>query len=1186
MATKWTTEQSAAIAARDRNLLLSAAAGSGKTAVLVQRIISRLTDETNPVAADRLLVVTFTNAAAAEMRERIINSLTKLTEQNPLDTFLANQLLLVKKAQITTIDSFCIDTLRKQFVAAELAPDFKIADPTENEVIRAEVMDEVLTEMYDDPEYAESFLALLESYANSKANDRTFRETVDALYLFSVSLPNPESWLRCAVEHYNGEVAFEDTLWYKTIMDVVRMELEKCADDYKTCINLMEADGFDRYADLLKEEAQKIADATAYIEKGGYSGVREQLSSFAFGRRPAVPKDLLPKFTDYVNETRDAIKKNIRNLVEKMMPISYQEQETAVGKMRPLMACLAEIVIRISRRFSEYKLSKNMLDFNDCEHLCLRLLTDENGNPSETAEEIRKQFDEIYIDEYQDTSRLQEAIFAAIRREDNLFMVGDIKQSIYRFRNSDPSLFKEKRDGYEMDEQAKKRKIVLSKNFRSRENVLSTVNFLFERIMSESSGEIDYDEHEKLYPGAHFPEDGIHPVSSETELHLIDASELSEEEDDATNLELEAVLTANRITELIEQETRIADGDGYRKIRYSDICIISRSVKDTAQVFAPILSAYGIPCYAENTGGFLESSEVSAMMAFLAVIDNPYQDIPLLAVLRSALFRFTADALAKIRSFDKRGRFYDAMKRCATYDTKESAACCDFLETLQMFREKSSYMSVSELVMEIYQRTGFYDAQQTQPGGVIRRANLRLLHKRAREFEHTRLKGLYHFIQYITDYAAAGGDFGSAKTIGAEQDAVRVMSIHKSKGLEFPIVILVGIEKKFNIMDMKRPVLYHMHLGLGPRFVDTTLRITYPFAPRVACETVLKRESIAEEMRILYVAMTRAKEKLIMIGASKQLKNKVSRARGDKAKRLPAFRVLGCGSYLEWILEAFINHPDCDALRDMSDLEAFKLMDDSRIRVQIISDMSGMLQEPMQEETEESTWTAQNAGDLISLVKYRYPRVADTLLPSKITVTELKRKLTVQNEEESVMLYPPMPRIHRKGTSLTAAEVGTAYHTVLEKCVLSASMQNPETVKQELERLTEAGYLTEEERDAVDAEKIAAFFLSDAGKMLLSAKCVRREVMFAINRPANSLLPSFGTDQDMMLQGIIDCVAETDDGLVILDYKTDRTEDVEKTAEQYRVQLACYRMAAEQIFAKTVKEKLLYLFDKDITVRL
>ena len=1181
MATNWTEEQRAAIETKNHNLLLSAAAGSGKTAVLVGRIIERLTDKENPILADRLLVVTFTNAAAAEMRERIISALSDLTEKNPNDSFLQNQLVLAKKAQITTIDSFCIDVLRNHFAGANLSPDFKIADPTENSLMRDEVLDEVITEMYDDEVFADDFFLVLESYANSKANDTAFRELIHSIYNFSMSLPNPKEWLRDAAEEFNKEKDFNNTIWCHALLKEAKEEIEAQLLDYDTMKSFAREDNLLDYETHLLEEGEMIK---GLLNFDCYDDLKCAIENITYKNRPKKPKDFEPRFLDTINDMREKNKKRLKKTFDTFFNLTSYEQGEAILKSYPLMRCVSEIVIRLIDKFLEAKLNRNVIDFSDCEHMCLELLVDENGKLTQTANEIKNKYDEIYIDEYQDTSRLQEAIFSAIKKEDNLFMVGDIKQSIYRFRNTEPTLFKAKRELYMSGESEKDRLIILSKNFRSRENVLNSVNYIFERVMSEKSGEIEYDDTEKLYYGANFPDDAVNPVDTKCDVCIIDVSSVEElsEDDETEKTYLQAQLTAKKIAELIKSRAEIFDKGIYRPIKYSDICIISRNTKSSAPILVSVLSELGIPCFSENTGEFLESIEITTMLSILSVIDNPVSDIPLLAVLRSIIFGLSSDELANIRCADKKSSFYDALIACSHTDTPEGAISKNVLMQINDFREKSKYMSVSDLILEIYNKTGFYDAQRTQPNGEIRQANLRLLYSRAKEYEKTAFKGLYSFVRFINDYSASGSDFDAAKVVGSEQDAVRIMSIHKSKGLEFPVVILFGAEHKFNMQDLSKGILYHAEYGFGPKFVDTDLRITYPFAPRVALSSVLKRESIAEEMRILYVAMTRAKEKLIIIGSEKNLKAKInSLSNSGNERKISNIKSLG-NSYLDWIIASLINHPDGKPLRDMCDLSKPVIEDNSRFLVEIYETPESVYMEENETLENEQIENFNIDPQILKTVFYEYPNMDDTHLPSKITVTELKRKVQ-DTDTDAVYLFKPERKLKRS-TKLTSAEIGTAYHTVMQHIDLSGKLECREDVVSQINIIKDKGLLTNEEAGAINPEKILKFFLSNTGKLIKSAKKVKREVMFGIERPAKTLLPEFKSEKNIMLQGVIDCVAETDDGLIIIDYKTDKTYNDNDTVEKYKIQLECYSMAAETIFKKKVILKILYLFDSDMGI--
>jgi len=1186
MVTKWTTEQQAAIESKDRNLLLSAAAGSGKTAVLVQRIITRLTNEEAPVDADRLLVVTFTNAAAAEMRERIIKELERLSQEEPQNKLIERQLTLVKRAKITTIDSFCIDVLRKYFVEADLSPDFTVADPTECRVMLEDALDNVINSMYDDAEFGLDFLNLMESYANSKANDAAFRQLLTSLYYFATSLPYPFSWLDESSERFNISEKFEQSEYNRYLVQEIHAECARCVSEYSIMIEMAQKDMFSAYEGVLREEKELFERC---LEISDYSILKEEIDGYSFKRRPAVPKNLEPIYTETINDMRDKIKvRRMGKLREKLLSLTAEQQNIALKKMYPLMRCLSATVKRLYSEFENMKMSKNMLDFSDCEHKCLQVLV-QNGESTEVAKLLRDSFDEIYIDEYQDTSKLQEAIFAAIKKDNNLFMVGDIKQSIYRFRNTDPALFKAKRDAYSKDENAQNRKIILSKNFRSRANILDSVNCIFERIMSPESGEIDYNEDEKLYIGADYPDTSPNPLSYKTEITLINTNAIKDEtsEDEYKKTELEAIYCANRIAELIRSEAQVYDHGEYRRITYSDICVISRNVKDNAVILNSVFADYGIPCYSENTGSYFDSREVELMLCMLAVIDNPYQDLPLLSVLRSIMFNISSDELAKIRSYNKKKTFYDAMTECSKTETEEGLLCKGIIGAIESFVQKSKYMSVSELILEIYNTTGFYDAQESAVNGVIRRANLRLLYTRAKKYEATGLRGLYSFIKFINDFKSSGNDLEAAKLAAEQNDAVRIMSIHKSKGLEFPVVILFAAEHKFNLMDLHKNVLYHADLGYGPKFVDTDLRITYNFAPRAALESVLYRESVAEEMRILYVALTRAKEKLIIIGADKDIKRKVrSCLSGERSFKINGALVSEHTSYLEWIIMALVDHTDGEPLRTLLDTDrTMHLFEhDSKFEINVISDANELgFAKAVKMSTQNEVKV--DMVQIAELVNYEYENIDETRLPSKITVSELKkRKETELDSENSYFAFPKAKKFSQNHDGLSAAQIGTAYHTVLQKYDLSAPSETIEDIKNQIELIKEKGFLTAEEADAVIPEKILKFFTSGTGRMIKNAKEVKREYMFGVSIPAKNFIADTASEREIMLQGIIDCLVITENGIAIVDYKTDRVYDESDTVEKYRVQLECYKYAAEKIFKKPVISKILFMLDSGMAM--
>ncbi len=1173
MARKWTPAQNDAIFARNADLLVAAAAGSGKTAVLVERIIQRITDEHEPVDLDRLLVVTFTNAAAAEMRQRIGAALTEKLEQDPSNELLTRQIALLPRASVTTMHAFCHKILRANFNLLGLDPNFSLADPTENELIRLTALEEVIEEMYEDPVFAEDFLKLTEAYLNIKKPD-TFYSLINHIYDFAMSLPDPLKWLSASAEsfHIDDEVSFDETDTAKLVLAAGKGKIESAIKKYDTMIHMADRDdGGEVLVPFLKQEQVMLCSLT---EAETYSEFYEKLSQVVFKNIPGVPEGAVPKYRESIRAMRDDVKgKDIKKMREDLFFLPAEEQREILEKLYPVMRCLSETVHRLMVRFDEKKNEKNLLNYNDLEHGCYRLFTNEDGTPSELAESVKDQFDEILIDEYQDTSALQEAIFTSIKKESGLFLVGDVKQSIYRFRNTNPLLFREKKDRYIESADAIERKIILSKNFRSRAEVLDGINFVFSRIMSPDAGELDYNEEERLYPGATYPE-MAKPLPPETELYLIETGEQSKDDDELEAIEAEAVLAAEKIKELIDGGYQVLGKDGVRTIRYRDVCILLRSTKSTAACFAETLSAFGIPCYSDAGSSFLQSEEITVMLSLLKIIDNPHQDIPLLSVLRSQLYSLTPDELAEIRLSDRKSDLFDALIKRAEQKDGLGQRLEEFLTALSDYRAKSRQMDTAELVWYLYMQTGFYEAQATLAGGILRRLNLRLLYTRAAAFEKTGLKGLYSFIRFIDEYQAIGGDYDAARSIGEEQDVVRIMSIHKSKGLEFPVVILAGMGRQFNLRDLQEKVLIHSELGYGPQYIDTDLGVVYNNGARAATKQVMLKETLSEEMRILYVAMTRAREKLIMLGSGKKLTDQIKKcAPGAMGKRVSGFFALEAKSYLSWLFMALLSHPDGKILRELSQTDAVTpTASDAKFSLKLLYAEDLMLPE---EETEEEDGLpdAELPESLLEKLSYAYAHQAETLLPAKITVTEVKRAMT-EEESDSVYLYPRPEFLKQHTGRLSAAEAGTAMHTVLEHLNFK-DCGTLQAVCNQISAMHQKGILTKEEVGVVSAEQIFAFMQSEPGERICNAKSVRREVSFGIPADAEAI---FGVSGQVMLQGMIDCVLFEEDGISIIDYKTDRGSDIEAIVERYRIQLACYKQAAEVMYGQKVQHSYLYLF--------
>ena len=957
-ATKWTNEQLQAIKTRRCNLLVAAAAGSGKTAVLVERIIRIITDEENPVDIDKLLVVTFTSAAASEMRERIAAAISKALEKSPNSKNLQRQLTLLSRANITTMHSFCLDVIKNYFYTIDLDPSFRIGDETEATLIKNEILEELFEEYYEEDN--EEFKDLIEAYSGSK-DDLKLKEMILSLYRFSMSGPWPEQWLVEKAEDFNISTIddLDKSPWVKVLKDSLRVELEGFLNMYKKSINIInDTDGLEPYLEAFNSDYDYLERAYASLNEN-LNSIYIALNSITFIKLKTVKKNQVSdeNAQNTVKSIRDSVKKKIKSLIESTFEFTPQEALDGIIGVYPFMKSLASVTLEFSKRFNEKKREKNILDFNDLEHLCLKILIDrdENNNiiPSKVAEHFMEFFDEVLVDEYQDSNNVQETIIDLVSRrrfeESNVFMVGDVKQSIYRFRQAKPELFLDKYNRYSLEEGSNDRKIQLYKNFRSREEVIEGVNYIFKMVMSQTVGELEYTDEEALNLGASFEEvnDDESIVGGEIELHILDKSGIvkekvedsfddddeiaKEEEEDIDGITLEAKIVAKRIKELFEikdgKRFKVFDKDTkeYRDVKYKDIVILLRATKNWAEIFLDELGSEGIPVYADTGSGYFESIEIRTIMSLLKIIDNPLQDVPMIATLRSPICGFTAEELSDLRLLNKDLYFYELIKEVSEgiHEINEELKfkCSKFIDDLSKWRERAIYTPIDEFIWYLYMDTAFYGYVGAMPNGKLRQANLKILFQRAKQYESTSFKGLFNFINFINKLRKSSGDMGSAKVLGENEDVVRIMSIHKSKGLEFPVVFTSGMGKQFNLMDLSNSILYHEELGFGPNFVNLETRNSYSTLAKEAIKKRIRLETLSEEMRILYVAFTRAKEKLIITGATSNLEKSinswVSSASLDENIILPS-EVLKGKSYLDWIAMAMCKHTCGEKLRGVT----------------------------------------------------------------------------------------------------------------------------------------------------------------------------------------------------------------------------------------------------------------------------
>lgn len=1319
MSVKWTEEQQKVIDTHGIDVLVSAAAGSGKTAVLVARILEMVTSPVHPVDIDRLLVVTFTNAAAAEMRQRIRDALEVRAEQEADNEHLQRQLVLIHNAKITTIHSFCLQVLRSHFHLIGLDPGFRVADEAEMQLLRQDVLKEVLDETYETEAENQEFHEFLEQFSPGK-DDRPVMEAVLALYHFSMGQPWPLEWLQECREMYvgggaalaktdsaeqkkeepdNGSKLEEDSakegeeqnnqtervcgktcdglhdpLWLRAAVDDTKHVLEEAGNLVQRAYDTaMEPFGPAAYGLALLDDLEQIERVACAQDYHGLAAAFRGMHPY---KRLSTKKDpdVLEEKKQLVKDLREAAKTALAGVRTRYFYDTPEVIRDEFERSGLSVRWLTYLTEAFSKRLAQRKAEKNMLDFSDLEHLALQILVerkDGENHPSAAAREYAGQFEEIMIDEYQDSNLVQELILGSVSGggcgAHNLFMVGDVKQSIYRFRLARPELFLEKYHAYPQLETAQR--IDLHKNFRSRYEVLNSVNYIFRQIMTENPGGIVYDEDATLYAGAKFPErvdlcaekdawvqDGGKPESDasqsmkkeEANGALLKAEEINEtsskesayttelwltESDTARRRETEARMVGARIEAMVGKE-QIWDRDltpegwtegmergGYRPVQYKDIVILLRTVSGWADTFGSVLTEMGIPNFTGSQSGYFSAAEVRTVLSYLQVLDNPRQDIPLAAVLHSAIGGLDEEELAWIRSESEEGSFYEC---CRAYlesgaDKAIKEKLAHFFDMLERFRARAEYTPVHLLLWEILDETGYGAYAQALPAGSQRKANLDMLVEKAIAYEATSYRGLYHFVRYIENLKKYEVDYGEAN-IGSESDnTVRIMSIHKSKGLEFPVVFVCGMAKQFNETDSRAKAVMHPSLGIGCDCVDTRLRTRQASLLKKIIQKTTSMENLGEEMRVLYVAMTRAKEKLILTGCVGNMEEqaaKWSQTAATPGETLPYSSLTGASSYLDWVMPALMRHPDARMLAlslhipyeefDQSvwkkRMEKGKPVDKTdafSTHYEFYAMAKGLFEaeEFRQADKEQASLAALLNPDLsvcadeearkylahVFSEDFAYQYERGQKIAGKLSVSELKKRSQEPEETDAKQLYAPeeeeiIPGFYRTDVQVKGAARGTLYHTFMENLDFSKK----EELQMQLEELVNCGKMSRDEASAVRLSDIRRFLKTKTGKgMEQAARAgkLHREQPFVLGVPAETIQKEWSGDETVLVQGIIDAWFEDEDGAVILvDYKTDHIADREKLAERYRGQLSYYAQALEQLTGRTVKTQVIYSF--------
>lgn len=1212
---KWTNEQLQAIQEKNSNILVAAAAGSGKTAVLVERIIHKIIDEQMDI--DKILVVTFTNAAASEMRERILEAIYKKLEENPENVHLQRQIILLNKASICTIHSFCLDVIHNHFYEIDLPSNFKIADTAEIDLLKQEVLDDLFEQKYTEND--KNFIELLENYTNYRG-DEALQELVLKIYKFIQSSPFPIKWLQEKLELLKiKDKDISQTIWGKLIIQTVDDDIQESIMQLEVTKSKMALyPEMTKFYQTISEDIINLQDLQKY---NSWDELYIKLLNFNFSKWP-VDKKVINDLKEDSKEIRDKVKKHIKEKTAKLLSCSQEQAVKDLKIITPILEKLSNLITEFTKNFAEKKKEKNCIDFNDIEHFALKILLDENNNPTEVAKKYKEKFEEIAIDEYQDSNLVQEAILTSISKGNNIFMVGDVKQSIYKFRQARPELFLQKYDEYKNKEEKTQEdnlKIQLFRNFRSRQNILNITNLVFETIMSKELGDINYNENEYLNYGANYLEpEEIKNYAGIAELDIIDlkedesitAFEGEEDEEEQERVEddvLEAKFVANKIQELLNSNYMVFDKkQGYRKIRPKDIVILLRATSNLSPIYEKELSDLELPVFSDTSGTYLDTVEIQTILSVLKIIDNPLQDIPLVVVLRSSICNFTDNDLITIRLTDRNCNFYEALIKTRLIcegDLKNKIE--SFLEKLEKWKSISQYMPLDEFIWQIYLDTGYYQYVGLLPNGAMRQANLKTLFEKAKQYEKASFKGLFNFIQFIDKLKKQNGDLASAKLIGENEDVIRIMSIHKSKGLEFPVVFLCNSHKKFNMQDLNDNILLHQDIGFGPTIMDTTRKIKYSSIAKDAIKLKMKQETLSEEQRILYVALTRAKEKLYITGRSKdftkyvQDKNKVLEMYESENIKLDAKLMKKANSYLDWLMYVYLfNQGRTITLKG----ESYKLSDIITLNVsnkkdllkalakeEVVEqiDLKEKIEQILKNKSDEENKKSEQA--LKELLEWKYDYIVDTTLPTKSSVTKIKQEKIKLEEilkgiesEEVEYKKSYTPKFMQEDKKISSAEKGTLVHLCIQRLDERKDYELKD-IQNIILNLVEKEIITQNEADAIDVNLIYQYTKSQLFEELRKAKEVHKEQPFYINIPAKDVVSEAeNSKKNILVQGIIDLYyIDKNDNLVLIDFKTDYISNEpnakEKILDKYKVQLEIYKTALEQALNRKTSKTALCL---------
>lgn len=1265
MGVKWTPEQESAIMSpKDSNLgaqtlLVAAAAGSGKTAVLVERIITRLKDMENPLSVQELMVVTFTKAAAAEMSARIGVALAKAmesTDDKALQARLERQLNLLPSAHISTLHSFCQWVIRSYFYKLDIPPTARIGNEAEMALLKQEVLENLLKEAYENNTYG---IFDLSDFFSDDKSDAGLQDKVLSLYEFAMSQSNPDGWMRRAVEPYKAaqEQDLRDTLWGRAMWDDQQAEIDRIADRIEQMEPLLESPvGPKKWDKVYQEQLAALAQLKGVQTWSDMVDVCRNLDTFtkasftSLGKaleKGEVDGALADEFKSLGAQNKDSLKwmKNgLFHIDEAVLQQQFKDQY-------PLIHNLVELTIAFHKAYDEAKKEQGIMDFSDLEHLCLALLvepgTEDDPKPSEVALELQDTFKEIMVDEYQDTNGVQETIINLISRVDNRFYVGDVKQAIYSFRMADSSLFINKYNTYGLMNDAVERRIDLAKNFRSHENILTTTNFIFYQIMTQEAAELDYGEKESLIPGRIVEDAPSDWVGGAVELHLLDTSDTNRSDetdgdsetagDEPENNERELDFIIQKIKELHASKKRVQNADGsFRQIQWRDFAVLRRSLAGWGTRAVAAMRQAGIPAVVNERDGYFEAQEIQLLLSLLQIIDNPEQDLPMAAVLHSGLVGLDANELGALR-LTRGGSLWSVMPLYA--EQAQDERLLQFIAHIERWRTLSRRHGVADLLWDIYETLDYVNYVGAMPNGLVRRANVMALYERAKGFESSGFRGLFRFLRFVESLRDSNQDMAVANVVTEADDVVRLMTIHKSKGLEFPVVFLSGVQKKFNTMDFNSPLLVDKNGGIGLKGYYPDIRVSYPSMPWLYCKSIKSDAMKAEEQRTLYVALTRARDKLFLTGyINKEIKKEKGVGAHIKHAALTQTQALGADlikagdSYLHWLLIAFARHLDGGApLRNIIELEGetnFDLLDrQCQIKVEI-HDGSLYGDLDYKADVDETTINTVRALGKVNDVElpekivqrfaFTYPNLVASKTTAKISVSELKRRFAERDTEavsatdvsvsqksvtssnasddatdeaaiedssipvisetelaDSVFGRKPMA-IADAEEIITGAQWGTLMHEAMQW--LPVKKYTQQSMTDMLNSLQAEGKFSDEERSLLSDRSLYGFFNSDLGQRLIASKRIERELPFSMLFDGNRVYPDVENGERLFLQGIIDTAFVEDDQWVLVDYKTDRVKSGDELIRRYKIQMDLYKEALERLTGMPVKASYIYSF--------